>query len=102
MNTNPYFLPNHIIPKGALGGDKVNEQANGNRISIEQLVNQRKQQDLRPIDVDILALVQGVTHNVTLLKHVWADNSLGQFDLFAAFGLPEDDKWRVVLALEEQ
>ena len=88
----------------------MSNQMNGKRINIEQLVSQRKQQNLSPeviddpIAVDVLTLVQGVTHNVTLVKDVWADNRFSQFDLFAAFGLPEDDQWLVVLALatEEQ
>jgi hypothetical protein len=79
----------------------MSEQVNGKHINIEQLISQRKQVTLTPINVDALTLVQGVTHNVTLVKDVWTDNTDGQFDLFAAFGPPESDQWLVILALEE-
>lgn len=71
-----------------------------NPINIEQLVS-RGEREFISIEVDILALVQAVTHNVTLVKEVLISTNCGIFRLVAAFGPPETKLWSLTLVAKE-
>jgi len=120
-NAGSYFLPNHTIPKGSFGGDKVSNQTNGKqRINVEHLVNFMadtsqvlislcEQYELEPCWIhqqleapSLLAFIRAL--DPTLLKKLYVSTKApgGQpwFVLFARFGLPGSDEELITLSAE--
>lgn len=90
----------------------MNEQTNGRiYVNIEALINEiRRFRDVNEVVIlqdssirvdapDTLTFIRSI--DPTLLKDVWTARSCGKFTLYAAFGVPENNNWLVLLYAKE-